>query len=368
MERRFAPRNAGWWRRWPRISRRSRGASSGLRRRLLLRNDREDSMIDRYGAVVRLGAALLAVAALTAPASAQQYPSQDVHIVCAFPAGSGADVIVRFMAEKLRPLMGKTVIVDNKPGALGNIATEYVARAKPDGHTLYIHGASGVAASMALVKNPPFDVGKSIQVIGTINRQPTMMVVSANKPWKTVAEVTAYAKEKGDKASYATTNPVGKVMGALYREHFQLPAVEVPYKTASDTLNDLASGAVDFAFLDNVFGMAQAREGRLRILSVSTEERLQANPDIPTMKELGIPMNLTGYFSLMAPAGVPRPILDQLSKWNNDIVAMPETKEFLNKFASDPWINKMDDAQNFFLKDIANWQNYIKIAKIEPQG
>ena len=311
---------------------------------------------------------LAAIVALTTPTLAQQYPAQDVHIVCAFPAGSGADVIVRYMAEKLRPLMGRSIIVENKPGALGNIATEYVARAKPDGYTLYIHGASGVAASMALVKNPPFDVGKSIQVIGTINRQPTMMVVSPNKPWKSVAEVTAYAKEKGDKASYATTNPVGKVMGALYKEHLGLKSVEVPYRTGADTLNDLASGAIDFMFIDNVFAMAQQRENRVRVLSVSTAKRLEANPDIPTMTEQGIPMDLTGYFSLMAPAGVPNPILDQLAKWTNEVVAQPETKAFLNKFASDPWINTMDDAQGYFLKDIANWANYIRIAKIEPQG
>jgi len=221
---------------------------------------------------------------------------------------------------------------------------------------------------MALVKNPPFDVGKSIQVIGTINRQPTMMVVSPNKPWKSVAEVTAYAKEKGDKASYATTNPVGKVMGALYKEHLGLKSVEVPYRTGADTLNDLASGAIDFMFIDNVFAMAQQRENRVRVLSVSTAKRLEANPDIPTMTEQGIPMDLTGYFSLMAPAGVPKPILDQLAKWNNEVVALPETKAFLNKFASDPWINTMDDAQGYFLKDIANWANYIRIAKIEPQG
>ncbi|HWM47099.1 MAG TPA: tripartite tricarboxylate transporter substrate binding protein [Xanthobacteraceae bacterium] len=311
---------------------------------------------------------ILAAAVVAGPATAQQYPSQDVHIVCAFPAGSGADVIVRYMAEKLRPLMGRTIIVENKPGALGNIATEYVARAKPDGHTLYIHGASGVAASMALMKNPSFDVGKAIQVIGTINRQPTMMVVHVSKPWKTVAEVTAYAKERGDKASYATTNPVGKVMGALYKEHLGLKTVEVPYRTAADTVNDFASGAIDFGFIDNVFGMAQQRAGRLRVLAVSTGERIQAASEIPTMKEGGIPISLTGYFSLMAPAGVPRPILDQLNKWNNEVVAMPETKAFLNKFASDPWINSMDDAQSFFLKDIANWKRYIEIAKIEPLG
>jgi len=315
-------------------------------------------------------ATTVTAAGLSAPTSAwaQQYPSQDVHFICAFPAGSGADVIVRYMAEKMRPLMGRTVIVENKPGALGNIATEYVARSKPDGYTVYIHGASGVAASMALLRNPPFDVGKAIEVVATINRQPTMLVVHTSKPQKTVAEVIALAKEKKEKGSYATTNPVGKVMGALFKDKLGLETVEVPYKTAADSLNDLASGAIDFAFLDNVFSMAQQREGRVRVIAVSTAQRLQANPDIPTMTEAGIPMDLTGYFSLMVPVGVPRPIVEQLHKWANEVVASAETKAFLNKFASDPWVSQPGEGQGYFLKDIANWHDYIRIAKIEPQG
>ena len=310
---------------------------------------------------------LIAAAAGTT-VQAQQYPSQDVHFICAFPAGSGADVIVRYMAEKMRPLMGRTIIVENKPGALGNIATEYVARSKPDGYTVYIHGASGVAASMALLRNPPFDVGKAIEVVATINRQPTMLVVHTSKPQKTVAEVIALAKEKKEKGSYATTNPVGKVMGALFKDKLGLETVEVPYKTAADSLNDFASGAIDFAFLDNVFSMAQQREGRVRVIAVSTAQRLQANPDIPTMTEAGIPMDLTGYFSLMVPVGVPRPIVEQLHKWANEVVASAETKAFLNKFASDPWVSQPGEGQGYFLKDIANWHDYIRIAKIEPQG
>lgn len=311
---------------------------------------------------------LIAVGVAGGVSQAQQYPSQDVHFICAFPAGSGADVIVRYMAEKMRPLMGRTVIVENKPGALGNIATEYVARSKPDGYTVYIHGASGVAASMALLRKPPFDVGKAIEVVATINRQPTMLVVHAGKPQKTVADVIALAKEKKEKGSYATTNPVGKVMGALFKDKLGLETVEVPYKTAADSLNDFASGAIDFAFIDNVFSMAQQREGRLRVIAVSTAQRLQANPDIPTMTESGIPMDLTGYFSLMVPTGVPRPIVEQLYKWANEVVASDETKAFLNKFASDPWVSQPGEGQAYFLKDIANWHDYIRIAKIEPQG
>ena len=132
---------------------------------------------------------------------AQGFPSQDVHFICAFPAGSGADVIVRFYAEKLRPIMGRNIIVENRVGAIGDLATQHLARSKPDGHTMFLHGASAVAANMHLFKKPAIDAGKEIRIAATLNRQPTMMVVAADKPWKSVAEVTSPCtrkKGKGD--------------------------------------------------------------------------------------------------------------------------------------------------------------------------
>src|SRR3972149_10895569 len=121
------------------------------------------------GAAVAI--ALSAVAWLApAGAQAQQYPGQDIHFICAFPPGSGADVLVRYFADKVRPLTGRNVLVENRSGAGGNIAIEYVARSKPDGYTIYVHGASGVAASMSLFKKPPGDVGKTIQIASTIKR------------------------------------------------------------------------------------------------------------------------------------------------------------------------------------------------------
>ena len=118
-------------------------------------------------------------------AQAQAYPSQDIRLICAFPPGSGADVLVRYFAEKLRPVAGRTVIVENKSGAGGNIATEYVARAKPDGHTIYVHAATAVAANQHLFKKPPVDAAKAIQIAASINRQPFMLVVDAKSPYKT---------------------------------------------------------------------------------------------------------------------------------------------------------------------------------------
>jgi tripartite-type tricarboxylate transporter receptor subunit TctC len=193
-------------------------------------------------------------------------------------------------------------------------------------------------------------------------------VVSPDKPWKSLAELTAYLKEKKDKATYATTNPVGKVMGAIYKENQKLEAVEVVYRTGADSLNDFGSGAVDYGLLDNIFSAGQERAGRLRVLGVSTPQRLQANADIPTMTEQGVPMNLTGWFAAMVPSATPRPIVDKINALFNRVTATEDARKFLNNVASDPWISTPDEAQAFLLKEIDAWGKYVEIAKIEPQG
>jgi tripartite-type tricarboxylate transporter receptor subunit TctC len=301
-------------------------------------------------------------------AQAQQYPSQDIHLICAFPAGSGSDMIVRYVAEKIRPLAGRTIIVENRFGAAGNVAAEYAMRSKPDGHTIFVHAASAMAANTHLFKKPPIDAAKDIQVAATINRQPFMMVVDAKKPWKTVAEATAALKQKGDQATYATSASSGTVMGEIYKQATGVKAVEVIFRVGVDSLNDLLSGAIDYGMYDPVFSMAQAREGRVRMLAVSTAQRMQAAADLPTMTELGIPMDLMGWFSAMVPAATPRPVVDQINGWFRQVIATDETKAFLNKFGADPWVASPDEAQARLLKDIKDWGEYVRVAKIQPQG
>jgi tripartite-type tricarboxylate transporter receptor subunit TctC len=312
---------------------------------------------------------LLAAALSVVPAGvgAQEYPSQDIRFVCAFPAGSGADVIVRYFAEKMRAVVKRTIIVENKPGAGGNIAAEYMVRSKPDGHTIFIHAGNTVAGNMHLIKKPPFDAAKAIQVVATINKQAFMLAVEAKRPWKSVAELTAYVKERGDKATYAVSANSGIVMGAIYKEKAGLQAVQVHYRMAQDALNDMASGKVDYALQDPVFALSQLREGRLRILAVGSAERLKSNPELPTMTESGVPMDLVGWFAAMVPSATPRPIVDQLNKWFGEVVALEETQNFLKSYGGDPWVATPEEGQARLVRDIAAWGEYIRIAKIEPQ-
>jgi tripartite-type tricarboxylate transporter receptor subunit TctC len=308
-------------------------------------------------------------AAGVTPLLAQQYPNQDVHFICGFPAGSGADAIVRFYAEKLKPIIGKNIIVENRPGAGANIAIEYVAKAKPDGHTVLVHGGSGLAANMHLYKKPPVPTVNAFQTFATINSQAFMMVVDANKPWKTVADVTAAMKEKGDKATYATSAPPSIVMGAIYKEAAGLRAVDVNYRTSGDILNDMLSGAVDYSMMEPVFATAQHKQGKLRILGVSSQKRLQAAPDFPTMAEQGFPgIKMQLWWAAFVPAETPKAISGQLNKWFDQVTATDDARKFLNNFSSDPFISTPAEAQAKLVEDDKNWADYMRIAKIEPQG
>ncbi len=318
-----------------------------------------------------IATSIIAVAAIGVgkQAQAQQYPSQDLHFICGFPAGTGADTIVRYYAEKLKPIVGKTIIVENRPGAGANIAIEYAAKVKPDGHTILVHGGSGLAANMHLYKKPPVPSVDSFQTFATINKQAFMMVVDARKPWKTVAEVTEAMKQKGDKATYATSAPPSIVMGAIYKTAGGLSAVDVNYKTSPDILNDMLSGAVDFAMMEPVFATAQHRQGKLRVLAVSSPERLAAAPDFPTMIEAGFPgIKMELWWAAFTPAATPKPVVDQLAQWFNQVTASAETKKFLNGFSSDPFISTPAEAQAKLQRDDKAWAEYMRLANLEPQG
>ncbi len=300
---------------------------------------------------------------------AQEFPSQDIRLVCAFPPGSGSDVVVRYFAEKMRPIVKRNIIVENKPGAGGNLAMAYVIKNKPDGHTIYLHTGSSMSANMHLYKNPPVDAGKEFQVAATINRQAFMMVVDPSSKFKTVQEITAYLKEKGDKASYATSATSGTVMGELYKAISGVKAVEVPYRMAQDSLNDLSSGRIDYAMHDPQFTSAMLKAGKLRVLGIASKQRMKFLPELPTMDESGVKgMDLNGWFAAFVPIATPKPIVQRLNDIFKEMLTSDETVKFLNQFGGDPWITTVDEGQAYLLQDIQNWGEYIRIAKIEPRG
>lgn len=313
-------------------------------------------------------AAVAATFGLPSIVRAQAYPAQDVHFICAFPAGSGADVIVRWYAEKLRPIFNRTIVVENKVGAMANLATEYAARAKPDGYTIFVHGWSAIASQPHVFKNPGVDATKALKLVATMNKQPMMIVVDAKSPHKSLADLTAHVRGKKEKATYGTSNILAKVMASIYKVHLKLESVEVVYRTAGDSLNDLASGTLDYGAFDNIFAAAQERAGRVRILAVSTGQRMQSTPDIPTMTEQGVPMSVTGGFGAMVPADTPQSVVNDINRMFNQLTATEDAKKFFNSIASDPWVSSVQESENFLQSEIKNWAEWVKAAKIEPQG
>ena len=313
----------------------------------------------------------LSLAVMTSAATlAQQtsYPSTTITLVTGFPAGSGSDILVRYFGKELQALSKQTVIVENKAGAAGNIAAEYVAKSKPDGYNIYVHAASSVAANMHLFKKPPVDVAKDLQIAATINQQAFMLIVPVASPYKTVAELVNGMKEKGEKASYAQSNTTGRVMGRMFTDAAQLQTVAISYKTDTDILNDLQSGIIDFAMMNPVFALAQVREGRARVLAVSTPERIKAAPDYPTFAEAGIPdLVMLSWFAAMVPAATPKPVVDQINGYFREILAKPETVRFLTENGGDPFISSPKDGQDLLVKQVDDWARYVKMAGIEPQ-
>jgi tripartite-type tricarboxylate transporter receptor subunit TctC len=296
------------------------------------------------------------------------WPSREIHAICGFPPGTGADIFVRHYARKLQEAAGKTVIVENKTGAFGAIASEYVARAKPDGYTVFIApGSSFLAAAPSLFKKLSFDPVNDFEHVTTLSKLPFLLVVAGNSPYKTVAELVTYLKAQGDKASYGSLANTGLVSSELFKAQFGLQTVEVKYKDASSGVNDLVGGNIAFTHIDPAGGGGFIKEGKLRALASSAADRLQALPDIPSAKEAGIMnSNIIAWWSVHMPKGTPKPILDKLETWFNKIAVDDDTKAFLKLGGSDPFPGNSTMLKELLISDIKAWHEYVKIAKIEP--
>ncbi|MGZ3411073.1 MAG: Bug family tripartite tricarboxylate transporter substrate binding protein [Xanthobacteraceae bacterium] len=324
--------------------------------------------LSRSMRVAQIGICVTPLVFMTDLAHAQTYPSQDIHFISGFTAGSGSDVMVRYFAEKIRHLAGRTILVENRSGANGNIAIEYTARSKPDGYTILVHAGSGIAASQALFKKPPFDAGKLLRVAATINRQAFMLAVAPDSPYHTVADLTKAMKAKGDKATFGSNSTQSRIAGTLYNKAENIGAVEVQYKTGPDVIRELQSGVLDFSFQDPQMASTQAAQGKLRLLAICSGTRMDMAPNLPTMAEQGYPQfNLIGWFAATVQADTPPTIVAQINRWFETVLSTQETKDFLTSFGSDVWINTPDVSQASFLKELATWRENVAISGIEQQ-
>ena len=312
---------------------------------------------------------LIAIVVLVATAArAQDYPAREIRSVCNFAPGSGADIIVRYYSDKLAKLAGKPVIVENKPGAQGLLATDYVAKSRPDGYTLLITPASSTLATAPhIFKQIPFDPLRDLAPVATINSLAFVIAVDAAGPIRTVDQLIATLRSKPGNGFYGTQSNTGQVAAELFKSMAGLTTVYVPFKITGDAFSSLLTGNIDFMSVDATWALTQ-HPHKVRIIAVTSAKRSGALPDVPTLAELGFKdFDIAPWWGVVVPAGTPRQINEKLAGWFNEITAMPETRQFLARAALDAFPGTPQAMAALLKTEIERWGRYVKLAKIEPQ-
>jgi tripartite-type tricarboxylate transporter receptor subunit TctC len=316
-----------------------------------------------------MGKYFLALAlAVSQQAWSQDYPAREVRSICNFAPGSGADIIVRYYSDKLGRLAGKPVIVENKPGAQGLLATDYVAKSKPDGYTILITPASSTLATAPhIFKHIPFDPLKDFQPVTTINSLPFVVAVDTTKPYRSLADLVAALRTKEGNGFYGTQSNTGQVSAELLKAHTGLATAYVPFKITGDAFTALLGGNIDFMSVDATWASTQ-HPHKVRILAVTSAKRSSTLPDIPTMMELGYrDFDITAWWGVVVAAGTPRPIVDKLAAWTNQITNSEETKKFLARAALDAFPGSPEQMAALLRTETERWGTFVKLANIKPQ-
>ena len=333
----------------------------------------QQSTIGRRGALRVLAgtaAAIMAAPLATAFAaeSAAAYPSRPVRFVIPFPPGSGAELVARFIGQKFTDLTGQAVVVEPKGGGNGFIAVQAVLSAPRDGYTLFAGSSSTFAHNVALFKTLPYDPLKDFVPLSLFIRSPIVLVVPADSPHKTLGEFMAAAKQNPGKLSIGTGSAGYQMMGVLFAERAGIELWPVPYKSSPDAAKAVAGGEVAIGIADVTSSMPLIQSGRLRALAVATDKRLPGVPDIPTAAEQGVrDFTAAPWNGIMAPAGVPKPIVDRLSDLFMRIMAMPETHEFFAKQNVEIMAAGQEPMRRFQREEIERWKRIRELAKIEQQ-
>lgn len=318
-----------------------------------------------------LSAALISGATLMAAPVAQaasDYPNKPITLIVPFPAGSGTDAVGRIFGSELSAILGQQIVVENKPGANATIAANYVARAKPDGYTLFVTTNTSHSAAPWLMKNVPYDPVKDFTPIARGGNLPFILVVNPTRPWKNVGELVADAKKNPGRITYASGNSTGIVAGATLANRAGIDLLHIPYKGTPQGLTDVVGGQVDFMFTDLASGLPFVQSGQLRALAVSTAERSVIVPDLPSMAEAGVKdFDLNSWNGYFGPAGLPPEVVAKLNAAINQVVAKPEVKKRLAGLGFDAFSSTPEAFAQFVSEQRTLWGKLIKDAGIEQQ-
>jgi tripartite-type tricarboxylate transporter receptor subunit TctC len=318
---------------------------------------------------LHLAAGTAAVAVAPMAAFAQDYPSRPVRLVLGFPPGGAADVAARLVGEWLSVRLGRPVVVENKPGASGNIATEDVVRAAPDGYTLLFETGT-TTINAALYQNLSFDFGADVAPVAGISRNPFIMVINPAVPAKTVAEFIAYAKANPGKLAMgsAGNGTPHHLFGELFKMMTGITMLHVPYRGEAPALTDLMAGQVQVLFSTAAGpSLEYIKAGKLRALAVTTAARLDTLPGVPAVAEFVPGYEASGWFGLGAPKGTPAAIIARL----NDEIRAGLVDPMLSAHFADVGLLPMPttpaDFGKFIADDTAKWTKVVRVAALKPQ-
>ena len=295
---------------------------------------------------------------------AQTFPSRPVRLVVPYPPGGITDILARTIAQRVSAAWGdQQMIVDNRAGASGNIGVASVARAVPDGYTIVFGNASTHAINATLFKKLQFDPLKDFEPITNVASVSNVLLVSPDMPAKTLADLIALAKAQPGKLSFAS-NSVGSsnhLTGELLKTMAKIDMFHVPYKSSTTAATDLMGGRLSLMFDNLTTAVPHVKAGRLRALAVTSERRVAALPDVPTMVESGLPgFVVTPWWGVFAPAGTPRPVVDRL---NRDIVAVmktPEVRDFFAAQGTDVIANSPEEFARYVKGEAARWGAVVR--------
>ncbi|GIZ50520.1 Bug family tripartite tricarboxylate transporter substrate binding protein [Noviherbaspirillum aridicola] len=313
-----------------------------------------------------LSAALAAAFVMSAPASAQStaqnYPNKPIHIIVTFTPGGAPDILGRLLAERLQAAWGQPVIVENKPGAGGNIGADYVAKQPGDGYNLVVGTVGTHAINGALYSKMPYDMVKDFTPITLLATTPNMLVVHNNVPAKSVKELIDYGKKDG-KLTFASSGSGTSihVSGELFKSMTGLDMEHIPYKGRASAIPDLLGGRVTMMFDNMPSSLPLVREGKLRALGVTSAKRSPAAPDIPTIAESGLPgFEAVSWFALYASPGTPKPIADKLQAEVSKILKSPDASRKLTDIGLEPAGGTAEELAAYQRAEITKWAKVVK--------
>jgi len=303
------------------------------------------------------------MALASSPAHAQSYPSKPIRFVVPYPAGGPLDTIARLLGAKVGESVKQAVVVDNKPGAGGNIGADIVAKSPADGYTILMGAVATHAINPTLYKAIPYDSIKDFAPVTQVASTPNILVVHPSVPGANVREFIAHAKANPGKLNFGSgsTGSAGHLAGELFKSMAGVDMVHIPYKGAAPAMQDLVAGQIQLMFDNLASALTQVRAGKVKALAVTTAKRTPFAPDIPTIAESGLPgFDISTWFGVFAPAGTPREALDRLHAEFAKALAAPDVREKMVNMGAEPVGNRPEEFAAFVRAEAEKYGGVIK--------